>query len=463
LKFWDLSFSLDIRRSVFYRLFMVHPGAGGPSSGPVLLSEVVVRPVFPDERRVWEDLLQRHHYLGFDGSIGESLRYVAEVGGRWLALLAWQGAALKCRARDQWIGWPPVLQYRRLAFIANNSRFLILPDVQAPNLASRILSLNLRRLSADWQAVHGHELLLAETFVDPQRFTGACYRAANWLVLGQSRGFAKTQQTYRRHDQPKWVLVYPLRRRARARLSDPHWQPRRDTMHPKTLTPKQLERVEDLLRELPDCRHPRGIRHRQRTVLAIALGAVICGAKSFVAVGEFAAALTQAQLRRVGARFNPHTQRHEPPTESTLRRVLQACDAAALDLLLGQWFFRQAAGADPVAVDGKTVRGARRADGSQVHLLSAFLHQQGVTIAQREVGAKTNEIPELRPLLEPLDLTGRVVTADALHTQKETARFLVEEKQADYVLVAKNNQPTLREDIAALDEDAFSPGVRNGE
>lgn len=92
--------------------------------------------------------------------------------------------------RDRWLGWPPVLQYQRLAFLANNGRFLILPEARRPNLASRVLSLNLKRLSADWQAVHGHEVLLAETFVDPRRFTGACYRAANWLVLGQSRGFS---------------------------------------------------------------------------------------------------------------------------------------------------------------------------------------------------------------------------------------------------------------------------------
>jgi hypothetical protein len=406
--------------------------------------------------------MRRHHYLGFDGMVGESLRYVAEAGGRWLALLGWQAAALKCRARDRWIGWPPVLQYRRLAFIANNSRFLILPDAHRPNLASRVLSLNLRRLSADWRAVHGHELLLAETFVDPQRFTGACYRAANWLVLGQSRGFAKHQQTYIRHDSPKLILVYPLHRRAHVLLSDPLWQLRRDRMNPKALTTKQMESLQELLRTLPDCRLPRGVRHPYRTVLAIALAGVLCGGRSYAALGEFAASLTQPQLGRLRARINPKTRRFDSPTESTLRRVLQSSNAEALDHVLGQWLFNQTDASDAVAVDGKTLRGARRPDGSQPHLLSAFLHQQGVTVAQREVGEKTNEIPELPRLLRPLDIAGRVVTADAMHTQKETARFIVEDKKADYLLIAKDNQKTLRDDITALEEDDFSPGARNG-
>jgi hypothetical protein len=233
-------------------------------------------------------------------------------------------------------------------------------------------------------------------------------------------------------------------------------------MNPKALTTKQMESLQEMLRTLRDCRHPRGVRHIYWSVLTIALAAVLCGAKSFAALGEFAAALTQPQLKRLRARYNRNTQRHEAPTESTLRRVLQSSDAAALDQALGQWLLKQSDASDPVAIDGKTVRGARRPDGSQVHLLSAFLHQQGATVAQREVGEKTNEIPELPRLLQPLDIAGRVVTADALHTQKETARFIVEEKKADYLFTVKDNQKTLLDDLAALDDGDFSPGTPNG-
>ena len=121
---------------------------------------------------------------------------------------------------------------------------------------------------------------------------------------------------------------------------------------------------------------------------------------------------------------------------------------------------------DAVTVDGKTLRGAVRCgavreDGTQVHLLSAFLHGQGVTVAQCEIPAKTNEIPEIEPLLEPLDLGSRVVTADALHPQRETARFLVEDKQAHYLLTVKVNQPTRFADLSALSQAYFPPVRRD--
>jgi len=116
----------------------------------LLLKQVIVRPIVPGERKRWDELMRSHHYLGFSGFVGHSLRYVAEAGGQWLALLGWQSAALKCRARDRWIGWHPFLKYQRLFLIANNSRFLILPGAHLPNLASRVLSKNLRRISTDW-------------------------------------------------------------------------------------------------------------------------------------------------------------------------------------------------------------------------------------------------------------------------------------------------------------------------
>jgi hypothetical protein len=140
--------------------------------------------------------MQKHHYLGLRGLVGKTLRYVAVYGSRWLALMGWQGDALKCQARDEWIGWSPVLQYQRLHFIANNTRFLILPGVRVMHLASRVLALNLRRLSRDWEAVHGHPVLLAETFVDLSRFKGACYRAANWVEVGKTGGYGKSGQRY---------------------------------------------------------------------------------------------------------------------------------------------------------------------------------------------------------------------------------------------------------------------------
>jgi hypothetical protein len=135
--------------------------------------------------------------------------------------LVWAAAALYNGPRDHYVGWDERARIRNLPWVVNNRRFLMLPWIRQPHLASRILAANLRRLSRDWEAAYGHGLLLAETFVDPARFRGTCYRASNWLELGQTEGFSRQRRGFVRHGQPKTVFVYPLHRRARARLRAP--------------------------------------------------------------------------------------------------------------------------------------------------------------------------------------------------------------------------------------------------
>jgi len=179
------------------------------------LDQVIVRPIHFNERSRWKTLMANHHYLGFKSLVGESLRYVAEIQSQWVALLGWSAAALQCHPRDIWIGWPSILRWQRLSLVVNNARFLILPEIHIPNLASKILSLNLKRLSKDWEHIYGHPLVLAETFVDSQRFRGLCYQAANWMYLGQTQGFGKSAKGYFYHGQSKAVFVRPLNQRAR--------------------------------------------------------------------------------------------------------------------------------------------------------------------------------------------------------------------------------------------------------
>ncbi|MBN6743072.1 ISAs1 family transposase, partial [Acidithiobacillus sp. MC6.1] len=175
----------------------------------------------------------------------------------------------------------------------------------------------------------------------------------------------------------------------------------------------------------------------------------------------WAARLTQTQLKRIRARFSPKTQRYIAPSEPTIRRVLQGANVDALDAAIGSWLLGIAQ-CEAIAVDGKVLKGAIREDGSQVHLLSAFMHGQGATIAQKEIAQKTNEIPELRNLLKDIDIQGKVVTADALHTQRETARFLVEDKKAEYLFTAvKGNQRKLRNRLICLPWEDFPPQRRN--
>ncbi len=328
-----------------------------------------------------------------------------------------------------------------------------------PNLASRLLALNLKRLSGDWELYHGHPLLLAETFVDSARFRGTCYRAAGWQVLGQTRGFAKRNRRYWHHGQPKLVLVRPLVADAISRLLAPFLPPlpsqRKETSWMMDVNRLPLEGEDglmDLLKTLVDPRKPRGVRHPVVTIVAIAVCAALSGARSFCAIAEWAQGLSRDALRQLGSK------RRTPPSEPTIRRVLQRLNADRLDAEIGEWLaLHHLLSERAVAVDGKTLRGAHDTGRPAPHLLSAILHQEAVVVGQIAVDEKTNEIPKLPELLDPLPLEGAVVTADALHTQQETARYLVENKHADYVFIVKDNQATLRKDIADLNGKAFPP------
>lgn len=428
-------------------------------SGPVFeLSRVRVRLICDGERVEWDTLMRAHHYLGLTALVGRSLRYVAEVDGRWLALLGWASPALKCASRDAWIGWPPTLQWQRLALIANNSRFLILPGVRVKNLASRILGLNLARLSQDWLDMHGHRLLLAETFIDPARFAGTCYRAANWTELGSTRGFAKSNATYTEHGTPKRIWVFPLHRLAPLILSTAAAHPQLPRLEVKmmTLSDADAYALFDRLESLEDPRARRGMRHHQRSLLATILCAVVSGAQGSTAISEWVKRLSIPMLRRLRCRRAADGS-YERPSEPTIRRMLKAVDIEELELKLGDWLQTQGDAHEPVALDGKTLRGSRLQGAQAKQLVAAFGHHSHVVMNQVEIPDKASEMKAVKPLLDPIALAGRVVTADALHTQVETARYLVEDKQAHYLFTVKDNQPTLKDDIAGLHMEASPP------
>ena len=183
------------------------------------LSEIQVRPVERGEEARYQEQMARHHYLGELPKIGETVWYVATWHEQWVAQLSISAAALKCGVRDRWIGWDFRSQYGRLKLIANNSRFLILPDWHRPNVGSRVLSLTERRVVGDWRARFGHPLLLLETFVDPRRFHGGVYRAANWIELGLTQGYRRTRDGYSAAAHaPKRVFVRSLCRHPQAQL-----------------------------------------------------------------------------------------------------------------------------------------------------------------------------------------------------------------------------------------------------
>ena len=201
-----------------------------------------------------------------------------------------------------------------------------------------------------------------------------------------------------------------------------------------------------LLESVPDPRSARGIRHKLAGILAVGIAAVAAGARSFAAMAQWAADADADLLAALGSAGRG------VPSESAIRRTLNRLDAAVLDSVVGAWLWtrtRVVGQRRVIAVDGKTIRGARTRDRSAPHLLSAFDHHSGTVLGQLATAVKSNEIPAMRTLLAGFDLAGAVVTADALHTQTDTAQLIVE-AGGDYVFTVKRNQPTLHEQCKQL-------------
>jgi hypothetical protein len=168
---------------------------------------------------LFNSLLEEHHYLGYEQPVGEHLKYLVWVQGRPLACVAWSSAPRHIGARDRYIGWSQEVRRRNIRLIAYNTRFLILPWVRVPHLASHILGRMATQISGDWQRMYGHPIYFLETFVDPERFRGTCYRAANWVLLGQTTGRGKQSNSYVPNRSLKQVLGYPLTPRFREYLT----------------------------------------------------------------------------------------------------------------------------------------------------------------------------------------------------------------------------------------------------
>ena len=167
---------------------------------------------------LFNSLIEQHHYLGYEQPVGEHLKYLVRAQGRPIACLAWSSAPRHLGSRDHFIGWSPEARRRNIRFLAYNTRFLILPWVQVEHLASHVLGRMAKQLSEDWERIYGHPIYFLETFIDPERFRGTCYRAANWVMLGRTTGRGKDDQTKRPNRSIKEVLGHPLTPRFRELL-----------------------------------------------------------------------------------------------------------------------------------------------------------------------------------------------------------------------------------------------------
>jgi len=339
-----------------------------------VLEHLTVRPVHPHEIQRFDQLIVAHHYLKSAELVGQHLRYVATYKGQWLALAAWSAAALHLKPRDAFIGWTDEQRRRRLPLVANNSRLLVLPDCHYPNLISRFMKLMLARLAADWQARWDHPLALAESFVDPQLYRGTAYKVSGWSRLGQTAGWKRSAEDfYQKHDRPKQVWVRELVKKAcvklRAPTLPPQWAMVEENVTPRcTAQAAQMRSLVETLRaQVPEFRSPKALAYPMAGLLALIAMATFSGAclsrqvrRGPQDLADYAATLSQGQLRALGFRRDKRTGRIRCPGVTPFRTVLAHVDADAVERALLLWQEQLLGPAQDrlVIVDGKSLRHA---------------------------------------------------------------------------------------------------------
>jgi hypothetical protein len=469
-----------------------------------LRGSLLVRPAFAGEVPRLRAELEAHHWLGYQAG-GQTIRYVGLVENRWVAVAVFGAAALSCTVRERALCWDPDVKTRRLPLLVANTRLCVLPGAPA-HTASAFLAGCLRRVSGDYQARWGHPVLAVESFTDPARHRGTCYAAAGFTALGATSGYARTgggAESYTFHGRPKTYWLKALHRRGLAMLAAPFDAPA--TFPPATRPVIDINAVPldhgennllDLMYTVTDTRHDRGVRHDLASILTTVVAGSLCGAQGYGAIAQWAAHQSQDGLRRLGTRFNRRLKRYVPPSMQTIRRMVRAIDPAELDLVVGAWLWRLAKTRAismgqyrriVLALDGKVSRGAHDEDGVQLNLFSALVQGQRLTVAQQAISSKSNEIPAFTTLLDQLDTDpdpdddggdpdpgpddgggdpgdggdlveagdgggdnsrplNVIVTADALHTQRKSAKYVVA-RGGDYLFVAKDNQVKLADAI----------------
>lgn len=427
-----------------------------------VLDGVTLRLVGPQEAARAKELIVQHHYLKNADLAGDQLCYVAAYQGQWLALIWWSAPALHLKRREQWIGWTHAQKSQRRRFLAQNSRFLILADRgQLPNLATRVLAGSCQRLSQDWLTQHGYPIIAVESFVDSQLFRGTAYKAAGWTLLGQTSGYGRSAEDfYVRHNRPKqlWVKV----------LDPAGWPGLKAPQLPESLAkyiqppPKrcdvpanEIHALLDRLQDIPDPRDRKGRYLPWRAILGVIVLAKLAGVVGGPSdIAAFAQRLTKPQRHNLNCRRDPETGQYEVPSESSYQRALVRVDPLALERVLRQWQDDLLGpDTDPLVVlDGKVAKNA-----GQQNVVSAISVPSGRVHGVQPVPDKTNEITGARLLLERCPLAGRLVSLDAIHTQDETARQLVQDKGADYLMTLKDNQKNLLKTAQTLLPDSFFP------
>lgn len=415
----------------------------------------------PEDCARCDELIYEHHYLHDATVVGEQLRYALVYKGEWHAVAIWAAAALHLKARDQFIGWSSEQCRRRRSLIANNARLLVLPDRHSPNLVSRFMRLMLERISSDWNEHWKHPLALVETFVDPQLYRGTVYQASGWSHLGKTAGWKRDASDYYiKHDQPKQIWVRELVRGACRKLCaptlPPGWASAESGLMPRcTVKVAEIRSLmEHLIAEIPEFRRAEALAYPVAGLIALVVMAMATGVrKGPDDLALYADTLSQDQLRALRFRRKPGTSQVRCPKKTVFHTLLTSVQPEAIQRALLLWE-NQLLGPvqdDLVLIDGKKMRAGA------VEMVNA------TTGTGRFLGAtmtpdKTSEVPAARQVLKTLDLRGKIVVADALHTNRQTAQQILYEQGGDYLFTVKGNQPELQKTLDGLfAQHAFSP------
>jgi hypothetical protein len=442
-----------------------------------LLAEVTVELLTPEDRDQYDHYMETEHYLRNATAVGQVLRYVARYRGQWVALLTFSSAALHLKFRERLLSWSPRQLSERRHLLVQNSRFLILPSTgKWPNLASRVLKLTCDRLGQDWKDHFGHPVLFAETFVDPQRYRGTCYKATGWQLLGATKGFGRDRQDfYVDQEHPKELWVRALVPDALAQLQAIELAPelRNGQAPPPPPPPVATESMssfwEFARRRLTDPRCARGRRHSLASLVTLAALAIASGCQGPHAIAEFAQSLSHGQRRRLRFRRLVGTRHQfEVPCERTFERLLKIIPCDQLKEVYAQWM----ATLDPeplkvLHMDGKAVKNAdpaparlpedpalvqaaasvdtpvelQKPKAEKALMLVNFQTPSQRLVDQIAVPRDTNEEAAVAAHLPRLDLAGVLIIGDAAHTVKANARLITQQKGGDYLFFLKKNQP----------------------
>ena len=406
----------------------------------------------PGERDRFMQQLGREHFLGARAPSGDVLYQVVEdAAGHWCGLLLWCSAALRLKDRDEWIGWDTHQRSQRLKLVVNNARFLLPEAARQPNLASRVLAVSVAALAGQYEAQYGYRPLLAETFTDPRRHKGTCYRAAGWVPVGETAGYGRHRAEFlNHHGAAKCIWVRPLQKDARELLGAremPAAQERALSCGGAphlVLAAAQRCSLREALRAVPDPRRREAQRYPCGALLTVICLGLLAGAGTLAAIHRLALRMSDAERRAIGFRRRGGPDQYPAPSYHAFRHVLLHLNLDALARILTNWL-QEHAGRLPrrLALDGKDVRAGL---GMIVTLADV---ETGIPVALKPAAGKGHELKKGQALLaDPeVHLNGMTVTADALHCQTETAHLIAQARGAEYVLQVKGNQPSV-EDVA---------------